>query len=240
MIDQSFISYAADILADTDTGLSGSKLVKYCNKYAVKYSVSIPYGAYPFPNGTPNKRTVLSKNLQTFKPEQQYALIQELCNIPEFADNERVIDLSNKLISHYPQFAKNTEYIPEFIEETRDWLDKYPKVQKYYQSALLKKDSVGHYRNSLDDLRLSFEIFLKELLQNEKSIENQKSKLGVYLNNKKISKEIRNSYVKISELVDNYQNNHIKHGDGFKEVEIDLIFELTTVLMRFLIKLNGR
>ncbi|MFL2077586.1 hypothetical protein [Marinilactibacillus psychrotolerans] len=38
-IDNSFISHAADILGDTNHGLSGSQIVKYCNSYAVDFDV---------------------------------------------------------------------------------------------------------------------------------------------------------------------------------------------------------
>ena len=36
-IDYAFISYASDILADTNHGLSGTQIVKYCNSYAVDF-----------------------------------------------------------------------------------------------------------------------------------------------------------------------------------------------------------
>jgi len=41
-INDSFISHAADILGDTNRGLSGSQIVKHCNSYAVDFDVKIP------------------------------------------------------------------------------------------------------------------------------------------------------------------------------------------------------
>ena len=54
-LDETFISYACDILADTDAGLSGMKIVEYCNAYAIDFNRTTPHGSYPF--DTPNKRT---------------------------------------------------------------------------------------------------------------------------------------------------------------------------------------
>lgn len=42
MIDSSFLSYAASVLADTNEGLSGSEICKLCNKYAVDYDLNFP------------------------------------------------------------------------------------------------------------------------------------------------------------------------------------------------------
>ena len=36
-----FVSHAADILAETNSGLSGGQIVKYCNSYGV---IDIPKG----------------------------------------------------------------------------------------------------------------------------------------------------------------------------------------------------
>ena len=43
-----FLSFAADILADTSRGLSGNEVVKAFNAYAVEYNINIPHAAYPF------------------------------------------------------------------------------------------------------------------------------------------------------------------------------------------------
>jgi len=92
MIPITFLSHACDILADTNAGLTGSKIAEYCAAYAVDYNVDIPYGTYPFFD-SPNKRTALLKNLQAFKPEQQYAIIKELCELEKWSDESKIKDL---------------------------------------------------------------------------------------------------------------------------------------------------
>lgn len=61
-IDDAFLAYSSDILADTNDGLSGMKIVEYCNSYAIDYNRKTPYGSYPF--DAPNKRTALKENLR--------------------------------------------------------------------------------------------------------------------------------------------------------------------------------
>lgn len=63
-LDDAFLSYACNILADTDLGLSGMKIVEYCNAYAVDFNRITPHGSYPF--DAPNKRTALKENLKAF------------------------------------------------------------------------------------------------------------------------------------------------------------------------------
>ena len=83
-LDDAFLSYACDILADTNAGLSGMKIVEYCNSYAIDYNRKTPYGAYPF--DAPNKRTALKENLRVFEAAEQFRIIKELCEIPALCD----------------------------------------------------------------------------------------------------------------------------------------------------------
>lgn len=47
MINNEYLSYAARILADTNEGLSGSEICKFCNQYAVKYAKTIKHTKLP-------------------------------------------------------------------------------------------------------------------------------------------------------------------------------------------------
>lgn len=92
-IDDAFISYAADTLADTRLGLSGSQIVRYCNSYAVDFGVNIPVTSpdfEKFESILPNKRTAMYKNLREFNGQQQFVIIKDLCELPLFSDNHEV------------------------------------------------------------------------------------------------------------------------------------------------------
>ena len=80
-IDTAFIQHAADVLAETDTGLSGRQIVKYCNSYAVDFDVDIPIASPDFGKFgsiVPNKRTALYKNLMAFNGKQQFVSFKKI------------------------------------------------------------------------------------------------------------------------------------------------------------------
>lgn len=118
------------------------------------------------------------------------------------------------------------------IKETKDWLENYPVVQKLYNEAFEKHKQKIHERNALDDMRLSLEIFLKEILGNQKSLENQLSEIGKYQKEKGLSTEFVNMFNKLLDYYAKYQNNYVKHNDAVNSQEIDFIIHLTTAFMR--------
>ena len=63
-------------------------------------------------------------------------------------------------------------------ELTQHWLEDYGNALKEYNLALEKFEKGIYQRNILNDVRLSFELLVKSLLNNEKSLENQVADLG--------------------------------------------------------------
>ena len=79
---------------------------------------------------------------------------------------------------------------------------------------------------------------MKDILQSKSSVENLKSDLGNYLKENNVNVEIRNLYITLLKFFLEYQNNNVKHNDLSKKIEVDFIFNQTTVLMQFLIVLH--
>ncbi len=98
----SVLSRAADVIAETNNGLSGPKVVSYCNTFAVDHDIRIPHAAYPFQAG--NKRTALLENLRAFPPQLQYSLLMELCADWSLRDNQEVQAI-RQLIRFFPRFS---------------------------------------------------------------------------------------------------------------------------------------
>ena len=240
MINNEYLSYAARILADTNEGLSGSEICKFCNQYAVKYAKTIKHTKLPFAKGVSNKAQVLRENLACFEPEQQFVIIRDLCDLEKFSKNEQVKDLKLTLARDYSHLAPQDvpEQILESINQVRHWLEDYSEAKKHYESALEKKNNKIYERNVLDDLRCSLETLVKDILQSKSSVENLKSDLGNYLKKNNVNVEIRNLYITLLKFFLEYQNNNVKHNNLFKEFEVDFIFNQTTVLMQFLIILH--
>ena len=117
-LDDVFISHASDILADTNSGLSGSQIIKECNSYAVDFNVEIPITSSNFGRFgslVPNKRTALYKNLREFKGTQQFTIIKELCELPIFEGNKQVKELKEKLFLRYGKFSTGLDSTEQFL-----------------------------------------------------------------------------------------------------------------------------
>lgn len=235
-IDNAFLEYVCDILAETDSELTGNKIVKFCKPYAVDFNRTIPYDEYPFQ--APNKRTALKENLASFEAKEQFIIINDLCDMPIFKDNDKVKEIRKKLYQRYGKYAEVKLSNTELVRETKHWLADYPVSLKQYESALTKYEGHIYERNTLDDMRLALELLVKSILGNEKSLEKQIDGLGSFLKNYNISAELRNMVPKIIEYYTIFQNNHVKHNDKVNSTEIEYIIELTSVLMKLLIKLK--
>ncbi len=242
LIPNNFIKFASDIIGNTEYGLSGNQIVENCNSFAIDYNISIPYSTYPFPNELKNKRSALRENLLVFTPSQQFEIIKSLCELNHFQNNNNVRDLKIKLISRYGSLATDnskSDINLSLIEETKHWLSEYPDVYKLYNECLEKYSNEIYHRNCLDDLRLSLELLLKNVLENKKSLENQINSLGNYINERNASKELNNMLVKLIDYFSKYQNTYVKHNDNINENEIEIILEIASSFMKFMIRINN-
>ncbi len=231
-MDDAFILYASNILGATDGGLSGSKIKDYCCSYAITFNKRLPI------INAPNKRTSLKEYLGVFEASEQFRIIKDLCELPELKDNEQVKKLKITLYSRYRNLAQEKLSETELIETTRHWLSDYPRALKQYESALAKFEGGIFERNTLDDMRLSFELLVKGLLQNEKSLENQLSGICTFLKDAGASQELIGMIHPIIKYYTDFQNQHVKHNDKVNSSELEYVIELTSVIMRFLIKVS--
>ncbi len=236
-LDDAFLNCACDVLAETNTGLSGSNIVKYCSSYALDFNRTIPYGRYPF--DAPNKRTALYENIRVFEAPEQFRIIKELLELQLFRDKEEAQKLKILLFQRYGQLATERISETELVQKTKHWLSGHDAALKQYDSALAKYEGGIFERNTLDDMRLAFELLVKDLLGNNKSLENQISALGAKLKSRGASEELRNMVVKIIEYYTKFQNHHVKHNDAVNSDEIEYVIELTSVIMKYLIKISG-
>lgn len=90
------------------------------------------------------------------------------------------------------------------IEETKHWLQDYSDALKLYYDALQKYQNKIFERNLLDDIRLSLELLLKSILGNDKSLENQLSETGKFIQENNGAKELNNMFVKLIDYFAKY------------------------------------
>ena len=236
-----FLSKATDLLADTNTGLSGAKAISALSGYADQWGVTIPHPTYP--PDAPNKRTALLANLRSFSPPQQFKIIEELCDHHSFGEysttkKERQA-LKIELYTRFGELRANKEAKEldiSLVEETQHWLATYPEPLRLFKLANLKYDSGTFQRNLIDDLRLALELLLKSILSNDRSLENQFSLIGGRLKERGSTPEFTNMFVKLVEYYSKLQNSHVKHDDSLPEQEVEFIFELTASFMKHIVR----
>lgn len=118
------------------------------------------------------------------------------------------------------------------IKESQEILAEYPSSQKLFEEAIDKYKQGIYLRNVLDDMRLALETFLREILNNQKSLENQLSEVGKFQKEKGKSQEFINMFNKLLEYYAKYQNKYVKHNNDVKPTEIDFVIGLTSLFIR--------
>ena len=142
--------------------------------------------------------------------------------------------------TYHPNPFDSSTYSKEInlflIAQAKEFLGAYPDAAKLYRQAIANFEKNIIERHVMDDLRLSLELLLKTILGNQKSLESQLPVLGKYIKEKGHSPEIINMFHKILEYYAQYQNNYVKHNDKVNSGEVELMINLTTTFMRFIIK----
>lgn len=121
------------------------------------------------------------------------------------------------------------------IKETISLLANSPKAKEIYDGALDKYNRGESTRNVLDDMRLSLETHLKKVLNNDKSLENQLSEVGKYIQENGLSKELANMFRTLLDYYAKYQNTYVKHNDAVKNKEVEFIIQQTNSFMRMFV-----
>ena len=242
VISTAFIQRVSETLSQA---LSGSQIVSIITAFAVDFNIDVPHASYPF--DAPNNNTALFENLQPFSPTQQYQIIYELCDRvgtntdATFEQKSASSQLKLTLLLRYYQFANqatSTDSKPAAVTEVRHWLSEFPSARKIYDEALQKHNNGVFTRNALDDLRLSLEDLLRQLINNDKSLEKQVPLIGRYIKDRKGSTELANMFEKLIDYYSKYQNTYIKHDDAVPTAEVDFILEITSSFMKHLIRIK--
>lgn len=139
----------------------------------------------------------------------------------------------------YPASAELLDQ--KLVVDTLNWLNDYPKAKEQFNSALRLHLAGNQPRNAIDNLRLSVELFFKQVLGNDASLENQAGAIGGYLKNHCVSAEIRNMYIKLLDYFAKYNNNKVKHNDQTESIsnaQIEYLIYLTGTFLRLIIQLE--
>jgi hypothetical protein len=238
-----FVSRAADVLADTERGMTGGEIARAFRAYATDADVELPHPNYPWE--APNKRTAFAENLLAFDEADRYRIISELADHPtvQLRNSEGASKLKLQMMSRFGHLAAQSlgaEVNQALISQTQHWLGAFADVLELYNQALEKYQGRVFVRNLLDDLRLALEKLLRHLLGNSKSLENQLAELGKFVKDRGGSPELSNMFVKLVDYYSKYQNTYVKHDASVIEDEIEFIIEITSAFMKHLVRIAGR
>lgn len=86
-----FLQHCTDVLASTNSPLTGGKITKIMNAYSIDYGVSIPDTISI--EQEPNKRTLLYDYLKCFPAKDQIKIITELCTHSVFENYDHIDEI---------------------------------------------------------------------------------------------------------------------------------------------------
>lgn len=175
------------------------------------------------------------------KHENQYLidLAKQLEQVVKFTPGASFsVALRETTVTLYPVGAELLD--KGSVNDVLAWLKTYPDVAKHFEKALqtYQTGDTSKYRNLLDDLRFALEQMLKEVLKNDKSLENQQSVLLPWLKHQGVHQQTINMYQQL--LFGSYamyQNDAVKHKEAYSIDEIEFMIYLTGTFMRLLLQL---
>ncbi|MCM1370715.1 MAG: hypothetical protein NC181_02340 [Clostridium sp.] len=138
-------------------------------------------------------------------------------NFPQYADKEDSVELDNDII------------------ENREMLSLYPKAKKVYEDACSLFKFGIYERNLIDNLRLTLELICRQILSNERVLENNVNDICSFLKNKNCSQEFINMFHKLLDYYLKYNNNNVKHNENINADEVTFVFGLTNLFIRLLV-----
>lgn len=125
----------------------------------------------------------------------------------------------------------------KLINDILEFLQPYAKAHKELSEALQEFLNKS-YRDAVDKTRLALEIFLRELLNNKKTLENQKEELNQYLGND-VHQNIKSMFLQILDFYTKFNNNEAKHNSGnFSECEVEFLFYLVGNFIRLFMQIE--
>ena len=198
--------------------------------------------------------TSLYKLLKRLSNEDEIKFIQAIEIILNSHLNKRekhIIDNFNNILSNrrirlsYNECNNKYEFYPNNVKELDKvlvddvliFLKDFSEAHNQLTEALKMFLENASYRDIVDKVRLALELFLKNYLNNDKSLENQESDLGKLLKNNQVSTEIRNMFHKLMDYFIKLNDNKAKHSEyEFKKCEVEFLLYLVGNFIKLIIE----
>lgn len=158
---------------------------------------------------------------------------------PPYDATETMGYVETALSAFYNNSKKDSQTIKDAME-IRDTFSPNSKVRKCYNDAIGKMAEEKYNRNCVDDIRLALEIYLKEVLGNDKPLEKQNTSLKEYLADNDVSEELINTHTQSLFNLCNFFNNHAKHDYIIKSEEVDSAIGYANQIMKSLLNIKKK
>ncbi|HFK9594339.1 TPA: hypothetical protein ACIECS_001249 [Enterococcus faecium] len=204
-------------------------ILSLTNTFAAGKDIEVRYSAAP---EFINKQNVAQQNLSTFSISQTIQFLTEIVDSETGYQLMQLADLLKELVSRFPNHT--IEKDREAVGKMKTRFEEYPQVAGAWTKAGFQL-SVRNYREAVVNCRLALELLLKQLFNNEKSLENQKAAINELLSEQ--PKEFTNMLISQIRSYEVLQNQHFKHNlPDMDEMEVRYIFNTTYLIMDYLEK----
>jgi len=141
-------------------------------------------------------------------------------------------------VTLYPRGSKLLD--DALVNESLEMLQDFPSAQRHFDKALnLRMTKERHlYRNLLDELRKSLEELARALLKNRRSLENNRAGLLKWVRDNGAHPQVASLLSGLLSHYEKYQNDAVKHGENWSEVEVDYMVYLTGSFIWLLLELD--
>lgn len=147
-----------------------------------------------------------------------------------------VIDIGVKWADgeFYPSGAKILD--EKLIDDPLGWLQKYPPIKEHYGNAL--KDYYNkQYNDSVGNCYLALEGFVRSVLGNDRTLDNNKEDLLKYIDISQEWKAILNKFI---DYANEYKRHASKKLHEVKPREVEAFVYFTGLLLRLLLEANAK
>lgn len=204
-------------------------ILSLTNTFAADKDIEVKYSTAP---EFMNKQNVAQQNLAKFSISQMIQFLHEIVDSKTGNQPMQLKELLQEFVLNFPDYTIAKD--KESTRKMKSRFENYPKVAEAWSKAGVQLSS-RNYREAVDNCRLALELLLKELFNNERSLENQKIEIGKLLSEQ--PKEFTNLLISQIRSYEVLQNQHFKHNlTDMDEIEVRYIFNTTYLIMDYLEK----
>lgn len=146
-----------------------------------------------------------------------------------YTAEEADTEINTTLVAFYS--TNDNKKTIEKLKMVGSSLDSHPKSQCLYEEAIQNINAGGSNRSTLDNIRLSMEQYLQEVIGNKNVLENQEKPLKQFLKSKGATTEVVTSITQFLHSFYKYQDNNVKHDSNVKKEDVDYFLNMANAII---------